>query len=933
MSYAPKKAYLVPHTHWDREWYLPCGRFRLMLAAVIGRVLDDLEDPDSGLDHFLLDGQTVALEDHLALEPGDESRLMDLVADGKLSVGPWYVLPDEFLISAESHVRNLIVGHRVARRFGEPQKVGYMPDSFGHIAQMPQLLRRAGIDSFVYTRGHGSEIDDLGWEHIWRAPDGSEVTAVNQCDGYCNAAALGHAELWHAHTRREIDPALAVEKVRELFAKMAGGARSPVALLNNGCDHHPPQPRMNEVLAALREAFPETEFEAGSLTEYLEAMRASRPELKSFTGEMLGGYHHPILSGVWSARLYLKQQNDICQTLLCDVLEPLAVWAAVKLDAGPAAGLLDDLWRTLLRNHPHDSICGCSTDEVHREMETRFDRVEQSADQACRMLMEKACPSFGSRPEHDRDTVIAVFNTLPARRVEVVERMVVLQPFGLDIDDLELVDQSGAVVPFTVARKDYVERFWGLDWRSELSGERQRELYDVYRERFADRMLRDVSRRDESDIHALIRFRAELPPLGLASFTLRPRRSGEAAVEVAPEVVAEGSSIANGLVSVRLHPDGSFDLRHGAAGCEYRGLNLLVDEGDVGDEYDFSPCPDGVVVSAAGAAGEIRVLDDDGLRARLEAAFTLDLPAAVGDDRRSRVSSKVACPVKVRVGLEAGSEIVSIETIFANNVCDHRLRADFPAGIRTDELVGDGHFLWNRRPVDIPPAETFTGWSQPTPETVPQQDFSLLGDGSRGLAVLNRGLPEIAALRDGDGAAGMALTLLRGVGWLSRDDFASRNRTNAGPTLPTPEAQCPGERRFRYAVLPFAGDPVAADVAGSSRRWRVPPLTKQGVFDGLAAGGEGLLEVRGQGVTATAIKPAESLADRIVVRLCNLTGERTAAELRCGVPLHGAWLVDLLEENEIRRLRLRAGPDSDMVRVSLDPYAVQTVTLWPVKRG
>ena len=941
MPYVPEKVFLVPHTHWDREWYLPCGRFRLMLADVVGRVLDDLENPDSGLEHFLLDGQTVALEDHLDLCPGDEIRLSDAVAAGKLSVGPWYILPDEFLVSAEAHVRNLVIGHRTARRFGEPQKVGYMPDSFGHIAQMPQILRRAGIDSFVYTRGHGPEIDELGWEHLWRAPDGSEVLAVNQCDGYCNAAALGLAELWHAHTRRLIEPELAVEKVRELFAKMESGSRSPVALLNAGCDHHPPQRDFGRVLAALREAFPGTEFVVGSLGDYLAALRNSRPQLRAHAGELLGGYHHPILSGVWSARMHLKQHNDACQTLLCDVLEPLRAWAAIEMGLEAPEGLGDDLWRTLLRNHPHDSICGCSTDEVHREMETRFDRVEQSADQACRGIMNAVCPSFGGRADDDRETVITVFNTLPRRRTEVVERMVVLQPFGLDVDDLELIDDKGLTVPFTVARKDYVERFWGLDWRSELSGPRQRELYDVYRERFAGRMLRDASRKDESDIHAVIRFRAELPALGCAHFRFRPKmRDGAAPVvsEIAaatpdaPPVVVDGAHLANGLVAVRLHPDGTFDLRDGATGAEYRGLNRLVDDGDVGDEYDFSPCPGGGAVDASGASGAIEVLDDDGLCGRLEARFTMRLPAELAPDREVRSHRMIDCPVRVRVALRAGSPVVDIETVFENRAADHRLRAHFPTGLRTDELVSDGHFFWNRRPLDRHERVDCAGWAQPLPETLPQQDGSLLAEPDRGLAVLNRGLPEIAPLRAADGTAGMALTLLRCVGWLSRDDFASRNDTNAGPTLPTPDAQCPGERRFRYAVLPFAGDPLAADVPGLSRRWRVPPLTKQGVLDGLHRTRGGLLEVVGEGVIVTAVKPSETLPGRIVVRLCNLKSEKTAVELRCGEPLHGAWIVDLLEENELRRLRLREGVDGDAARLQLAPHAVETVMLWPLRR-
>jgi len=199
-----RTAYVVSHTHWDREWYLPYHRFRVSLVRVVDQVLDAL-DNDESFEHFLLDGQAVVLEDYLEVRPEEAERIVTLVRRGALSLGPWYVLPDEFLVSGEATARNLLIGHAVAAKFGPVQNAGYMPDSFGHIEQMPQLLRRAGIDSFIYTRGNGDELEELGLEYLWRAPDGSEVLAINQWGGYCNAAALGLAEMWHAHTRRETD--------------------------------------------------------------------------------------------------------------------------------------------------------------------------------------------------------------------------------------------------------------------------------------------------------------------------------------------------------------------------------------------------------------------------------------------------------------------------------------------------------------------------------------------------------------------------------------------------------------------------------------------------------------------------------------------------------------------------------------------------------
>ena len=176
---APKAAYVVSHTHWDREWYLTQHRFRGMLVEVVREVLDRLEHDDA-FEHFLLDGQAIILDDYLEVHPEDEARITALVRRGALAIGPWYILPDEFLVSAEATVRNLMLGHTAGSRVGSVQKVGYMPDSFGHIAQMPQILQQAGIDSFVYTRGNGAEIDALGHEFWGQAPDGSQQAEDNQ---------------------------------------------------------------------------------------------------------------------------------------------------------------------------------------------------------------------------------------------------------------------------------------------------------------------------------------------------------------------------------------------------------------------------------------------------------------------------------------------------------------------------------------------------------------------------------------------------------------------------------------------------------------------------------------------------------------------------------------------------------------------------------
>jgi alpha-mannosidase len=505
---------------------------------------------------------------------------------------------------------------------------------------------------------------------------------------------------------------------------------------------------------------------------------------------------------------------------------------------------------------------------------------------------------------------LCVANPLPERRVEVIERTVVLEPGATRAEDLRLFDERGRRVAFEVVDQRYVERFWGVDYRLELDVASQREKFGVYVEHSGDRILRRKDERDCSDTYFTIRFAAELPALGHALFLLRGNGGVEAPGPQGTVRVGDGV-IENGFYRLRLHPDGRFDVEHKATKQRYAGLNRLEDTEDVGDEYDYCPADESRSVTSAGAAGAVRTLQNGALRGRLQADFVLQLPEAIEKDRRRRSDRLADCPVTVRVGLTHGDPLIDVELDFHNRVEDHRLRVHFPSAIHTDKIVSDGHFLINQRPV----RRTEGGdWVQPPPPTWPQQEFSLLQDGRRGLAVLNRGLPEIEATREPDGSAGMALTLLRAVGWLSRDDFPTRRHSNAGPTVHTPEAECPGPHRFHYAVVPFADNFIDADIKGISRRYRTSPPCVQGVEDGAVPGGRGLLATRTRKTCISAVKKHTS-RDSLVVRLYNLTPEPVDEMLSFGADLRSAFRTDLFEKratelpsNSPRELCVQLGP-------------------------
>ncbi|MDZ7307913.1 MAG: hypothetical protein ONB49_12770, partial [candidate division KSB1 bacterium] len=321
------KFHVVSHTHWDREWYSTFQQYRMRLVRLMDRLLDLLERTPE-FRYFVLDGQTIVLEDYLEIRPENRERLRNLVQAGRLEIGPWYVLPDEFLVSGEALIRNLMTGQRVGFPFGGVMKVGYSPDSFGHVAQLPQILRGFQIDNFIFTRGMGDEQDALGTEFLWVAPDGSRVLAVNQFKSYCNGKQIGF----------ESGPVAATEAPRfDLvvdFFKQEAQALGAVAkpgtddtrhlLINNGCDHLEPQADLPRILSYANTVLPDSQVEHTTFSRFVHTLRRAGLSLADWSGEIHASKHHDVLAGVLSARVYLKQQNDACESLLTRQAEPLA---------------------------------------------------------------------------------------------------------------------------------------------------------------------------------------------------------------------------------------------------------------------------------------------------------------------------------------------------------------------------------------------------------------------------------------------------------------------------------------------------------------------------------------------------------------------------------------------------------------------------------
>jgi mannosylglycerate hydrolase len=827
-----------------------------------------------------------------------------MVRDGRLDVGPWYVQPDEFLVSGEALVRNLLLGDRSARQFGPVMKQGYIPDTFGHILQMPQILNGFDIHTFYFMRGLAEDVEELRSEFWWEAPDGSRVLAHFLSETYSNAAVLGPdpARLSFRHDRLR-EPSSYFVKYDSLFElrdRLAARAANDTILLMNGSDHVTVQPGFSRYVFDLNRRMRDRLFN-GKLADFERLVLRSNPRLNTYEGELISARYQPILKGVYSSRINLKQHNERVQQLLEGLAErsSAAVYAMGGRDYGP---FLRYAWRELIKNHAHDSIGGCSADAVHRQMLGRFDTATRVGEKVVEESLDYLASRVASVPRED-EVPIVVFNPSPWERggparvevsldVDVPFRRRIFDWIGerkLDLSRSVLVDRRGREVPFTVLGESL--------------------------------HIEDALYRRKAVRRAEIEFPAErVPPLGYRVYRLLSGEEGERDESREPE--GEGIPwdvvLENEVLRVTVEGEATLRVLDKRTGAEYGGLNLLSDEGDAGDEYNHSPpSEEGKPFTSAGADWEVGVGDDPDtllLRGRLR------LPRGLRADRAARSEETVQCPVNVRVRLLPGSRRVEIRTELVNRVRDHRLRAVFPTGMPAEEATAETAFGTVSRPTRPRASE---GWREVETATYAARRFVCVEDAEsrRGLAVLNKGLPEYEVTPEGE----IQLTLLRCVGWLSRGDLSTRVG-QAGPNLATPEAQLQGRHVFEYAVVPYEGGWLEANLHREVEEYLLPLEARaaQGsrVPDQPTPEGTpgSFLRVEGRGVVLSALKKATD-KDGLIVRLYNAdaTGE-TRARLWFGFPVAAAYRTDMNEEI-VEELE----PRGRRVIVPLGPARVETL--------
>ena len=708
-----------------------------------------------------------------------------------------------------------------------------------------------------------------------------------------------------------------------------GRTRTGQALLMNGVDHVEPHAAIPALIEKLSE-IPGQRARHSTLPDYVAAVRTAvemeKPALETIVGELRSGTDYAnLLPGVLSARVYLKQQNAHVQTLLESYAEPLSVMASRVAPPHPApshlaprtslsypAGQLRHAWKTLLQNHPHDSICGCSIDAVHEENMTRFARARQVGDAVVDLALDAIADSVpaSSAPNVIRAVVV---NTDAVGQARVVEAFV-----DLPVDsaepwrkmDAQALDRPVAFWP----RETTITGVTGPDGQPvefQVLGEQP--LVTHVMSRYETPWALNVRR-----VH-LLWWAPSLPPCGYAAFDLASGTAGET-VAAGRRLVGGGEKFAeNERIKMSINHDGTFEVSDKATGVTYHRVGAIEDVGDVGDEYNYSPpASDRRVTSADARLTGVSRLGGGPLRAGLRVELELPLPRSASADRKGRASDTVAVPVTIEATLDAGSPRVALSISVDNRACDHRLRLLFPTGAtRVDTARADTAFDVITRAARIPVPDTIRNESPVS--SMPMISVVDAGDAETGATVIGKGLMEYEIV-----GPSIAITLIRAVGDLSRNDLATRPSGHAGPPVATPGAQCLGLQRFELAFEPRGAAPLAGELMASARAHNIPPrVTTARLSSGIGPLTRSFLRLdrRAGDVVLSALKQGEDRSSTIL-RLFNPGDEEAVATLNVDAPIAQAFAVNFLEE---RQAALTV--DAGRIALRLTPKQVQTIEL------
>ncbi len=875
-----QKIHVVPHSHWDREWYFTTARSKVYLMKDLKDVLVTLEgDPD--FKYFMLDAQASLLEDYIKWQPQDKERITRLVKERRLIVGPWYTQSDQLVISAESIVRNLYYGMKCCKEFGGYMNVGYVPDSFGQAGNMPQIYQQFGIEDTLFWRG----VSDDMVKHTdfnWRGDDGSIVFATQIPFGYYIGGNIPE------------DPEQSeMFWQKECFEKAGKGSSTKNIYFPNGFDQAPIRTNLPELIKKRNEKDPEKEYVISCIEDYIRDVKQEKPDLEEVSGELLIAKHMRIHKSIFSSRSDLKVLNTKVQNYVTNVLEPLLTLSCQLGNEYPHKAV-EEVWKLLFENAAHDSIGSCISDTANEDVYTRY---KQARDISVN-LVELHARLIATSIKNHGDMTFTMINTLPQRRDGVV--LVKTYVPGVEF---AILDEKGNKIPYTlVSSRDLTDYVLSQTIRLDPS----RSFYVP-----------------ERVFEAVVAIKAaELPALGYAQYSLD--RTASSAYSMMKQDTLE-----NEYYSVSVAANGSLTILDKESGLRYENQAVLVENGDDGDSFNYSPPRQDMEIFSTDAPFEV-LMESSSIYGRAIITYKMSVPADL--EARSKKMADTILPVTMTVGLKQGEKVIDFNVHVDNKGLSHRLCVIFDSQLISSFNYADEQFglikrknyykeemdLYLERQKNSPGtkadfqelanwANDQSTWQEPPISIEPTQSYVSLTDENRGIAVIPQGVREYEVLEDRK----IRLTLFRTYGFMGKENLVYRpGRASGERIIETPDAQLLKKMDFSFGFTIYNSDINGANIDTLAKAYNTPIqvytygeflngrlIFSQREIEGTNPVAGSLFETDGR-LVVSAIKKAEN-DDGIIIRLFNgKDHEVLGDEIRFNHDISEAYYTNLLEEKK-----------------------------------
>ena len=882
-----KDIFYFSGTHWDREWYQTFQGFRYRLVKAMDGILDGMRTLDD-FNVFHLDGQTIVLEDYAEIKPENAEALKEFIKNDRIKIGPWYDMPDEFILSGESLIRNLMMGHELSKKWGakEAWKFGYICDIFGHIAQMPQIFNGFDINYSYQCRGYYAYTPPY---FRWKSPDGSET--INFRIGNEN----GYGEFCCRVLNQFTDKTTDEEKQKMIedyvdWIIEKADPQIPVYVISDALDHHPLHRETGEYIEIIKNHVPDANVHHVDLMEAAKLLENYRSKMNVVEGELNKtnkiGFPDVITNTV-SSYYPLKKANDECQNMLEKVIEPMLAYSAINGNVFER-NYVKLAYKYLIQNHPHDSICGCSIDQVHKDMEYRFDQTKEICEELKDDYVLNNSKTHMFERDGETDAILTLHNPLPFDRDEVVTVDLNMkpnypkqyaEPFGYEhINSFRIIDFEGNEIPYQVKAIKRNQNQRVFDQKCELA-----------------------------DVHT-VTFKAFVPAGGKSEYRIVP---SELPSRYLKHMKSGSDYMENELVRVEINPNGTLVLLDKKTGKIYDNQLTLVDDSEIGDGWYHASSKDNKTVFSSFGNCYVEKIESGVSRCVFRITKELRLPKCNVMSRatQERSSEYEMCTAVFEVGLSEGNRFVDVKLDFSNNVKDHRLRIAMPTYTYGDKYFAGQAFYCCERNVGID--YSTQDWKEPEQYEKAMNGIMGKRDASgNGLAFVSaKGLHECGSTDDEE--ATMYVTLLRG--------FRKTVMTNGQI-----RGQLLGEHTYNFVLAPVDESVSYSDLVHIQDRLAVNCISSytEVTKDTETASPISNFKLSGDNICLSVIKCAEREDSAYAVRMFNASDKASTACMEFAKNISDAKEVNLNEEYKaVSNVKI----DANKALVEVEPWKIVTV--------